>query len=601
MSQFLSGPYCSLRLLDLGARVIKIERPDGGDLSRRLYLSDTEIGGDSTIFHAINRAKESFADRPQGRRRSRGAARPARQGRRADPEFPARRHRAARPRLRARCRRSTRGSSTPRSAAMARRGRGWRGPGQDLLAQSRSGLMWLNGDEDQGPVPFGLAVGDMLAGAAGAQGILAGAGAARRDRQGQPCRDQPARGAGRLPVRGADDASQRRPAAAEALEFPQRARLSLGALRRLSGQGRLSRDRHDADRASSPTCSGSRRARALSRQAGELVHGARRDQGDHRRSASRRRPIDEWLAILEPADIWCAKVLNWHELMDSDGFKVLDMLQTVTREDDVSILTTRSPLRVNGKRAKVDARRAAHRRAQRGNPQGVRPVSAITLKGMTWSHPRGYDPMVACSALWKEKTGVDDRMGQALAAGFRILPGRGTGARLRPDRHRPSACRPDHRRRLPCAARRRRPRGRARGACQRQRRPILSELQLAGPAMGVPDRCGDAGAGLAAGPARRPRRRRWSEVLELARQGRVLLPLRPPHSLMTFYTLAGNLGTPCASDGPGDLIDARSGQRGLRDDARDRRAGRPGLLRHGPDRRVRDDGGSGLARSPARR
>ncbi|TIV96384.1 MAG: CoA transferase, partial [Mesorhizobium sp.] len=61
MSQFLLGPYCSLRLLDLGARVIKIERPDGGDLSRRLYLSDTEIGGDSTIFHAINRAKESFA------------------------------------------------------------------------------------------------------------------------------------------------------------------------------------------------------------------------------------------------------------------------------------------------------------------------------------------------------------------------------------------------------------------------------------------------------------------------------------------------------------------------------------------------------------
>src|SRR5215813_1102306 len=61
MSQFLSGPYCTLRLMDLGARVIKIERPDGGDLSRRLYLSDTEIGGDSTIFHAINRGKESLA------------------------------------------------------------------------------------------------------------------------------------------------------------------------------------------------------------------------------------------------------------------------------------------------------------------------------------------------------------------------------------------------------------------------------------------------------------------------------------------------------------------------------------------------------------
>src|ERR1700679_3799324 len=61
LSQFLSGPFAALRLADLGARVIKIERPDGGDLGRRLYLSDTEIGGDSTLFHAINRGKESFS------------------------------------------------------------------------------------------------------------------------------------------------------------------------------------------------------------------------------------------------------------------------------------------------------------------------------------------------------------------------------------------------------------------------------------------------------------------------------------------------------------------------------------------------------------
>jgi crotonobetainyl-CoA:carnitine CoA-transferase CaiB-like acyl-CoA transferase len=66
-----------------------------------------------------------------------------------------------------------------------------------------------------------------------------------------------------------------------------------------------------------------------------------------------------WLDILEPADIWCAKVLDWPELLESDGFKALDILQTVTREDDVSILTTRSPLRINGKRAKTS--RAAPR------------------------------------------------------------------------------------------------------------------------------------------------------------------------------------------------------------------------------------------------
>ena len=34
-------------------------------------------------------------------------------------------------------------------------------------------------------------------------------------------------------------------------------------------------------------------------------------------------------------------------------------------------------------------------------------MSGAVLKGMTWSHPRGYDPMVACSALWKDKTGVE--------------------------------------------------------------------------------------------------------------------------------------------------------------------------------------------------
>ena len=53
--------------------------------------------------------------------------------------------------------------------------------------------------------------------------------------------------------------------------------------------------------------------------------------------------------------------------------------------------------------------------------------------------------------------------------------------------------------------------------------------------------------------------RTWNEMLELARQGRVLLPLRPPHSLMTFFTLAANLGQPCASDGSGELIERDTG------------------------------------------
>src|ERR687884_1407252 len=60
-SQFLAGPSCALRLADLGARVIKIERPNGGDLCRQLYISNLELDGDSTLFHSINRNKQSFA------------------------------------------------------------------------------------------------------------------------------------------------------------------------------------------------------------------------------------------------------------------------------------------------------------------------------------------------------------------------------------------------------------------------------------------------------------------------------------------------------------------------------------------------------------
>src|SRR6478752_2031156 len=60
-SIFLAGPLTALRLGDLGARVIKIERPDVGDLCRQLYISNLELDGDSTLFHSINRNKQSFA------------------------------------------------------------------------------------------------------------------------------------------------------------------------------------------------------------------------------------------------------------------------------------------------------------------------------------------------------------------------------------------------------------------------------------------------------------------------------------------------------------------------------------------------------------
>jgi CoA:oxalate CoA-transferase len=54
----LAGPFCTLLLLDLGARVIKIEHPERGDDARRI---GPWLGGKSAYFMSLNRGKESLA------------------------------------------------------------------------------------------------------------------------------------------------------------------------------------------------------------------------------------------------------------------------------------------------------------------------------------------------------------------------------------------------------------------------------------------------------------------------------------------------------------------------------------------------------------
>src|ERR1700730_17261187 len=68
LGQASAAPYATRQLADLGARVIKVERPQGGD-SARGY--DRAVHGESSYFVWLNRGKESLTvdfKQPEGRR-----------------------------------------------------------------------------------------------------------------------------------------------------------------------------------------------------------------------------------------------------------------------------------------------------------------------------------------------------------------------------------------------------------------------------------------------------------------------------------------------------------------------------------------------------
>jgi CoA:oxalate CoA-transferase len=344
-SQFLSGPLCSLKLADLGARVIKIERPGLGDLCRTLYLSDTEIGGTNSLFHAINRNKESFtADlRDEGDRDM----------------------------LRALVRRADVVVQNFRPGVIERQGFGYDDvkalnpgvvygsisgygedgpwvdlPGQDLLAQARSGLMWLTGSAGDPPIPMGLAAADMMAGNALAQGVLAAL--VRKARTGQGGLVQTSllealldfqfevltthlNDGGRLPQRSAVNGAHAYLGAPYGVYQTADGWLalamtpSLERLATLMGLSGLDRWFHDPRQAM--------RDRDAIKAA--IASGVRTRKTAH------------WLALLQPADIWCAGVLDWPDLMASDAFRQLNMVQHISG-NGVSLDTLRGALRIDG-------------------------------------------------------------------------------------------------------------------------------------------------------------------------------------------------------------------------------------------------------------
>ena len=171
-SQFLSGPSAALRLADMGAQVIKIEKPETGDICRHLYVSDVRIEDESTIFHAINRNKQSYAADLKNEEDVEKIKLLIQQADVMMHNF--------RPGVMQRLGLDyeTVQQLNPAIIYAEISGYGNEGewkdlPGQDLLLQAASGLTWLSNSSHQNPTPMGVAVVDILAGTHLTQGILA--------------------------------------------------------------------------------------------------------------------------------------------------------------------------------------------------------------------------------------------------------------------------------------------------------------------------------------------------------------------------------------------------------------------------------------------
>lgn len=351
-SQFLSGPLATLKLADYGARVIKIERPGTGDLCRTLYLSPTDIDGDNSLFHAINRNKESLAadlrnedDRAllwQLVERADVVVQNFRPGVIDRQGFGYEPVKAVNPRI------------VYGSISGFGEDGPWRDlPGQDLLAQARSGLLWLTGSRDDPPMPMGLAVADMLAGNALTQGLLAalvGRGIHGRGSHVQTSLFE-AMIDFQFEVLTTHLNDGRRPPTRSAING---AHTYLGApygvYRTLDGYLALAM-----------TPSLERLATLMQIDGLQPYFGDTGALMQDRDTIKRiiadtvvTRETSAWLDLLQPADIWCSEVLDWPQMLASEAFRNLDLEQVITRNGTVRLNALRGPVRLDGKTLKSD-------------------------------------------------------------------------------------------------------------------------------------------------------------------------------------------------------------------------------------------------------
>ncbi|WP_281227858.1 CaiB/BaiF CoA transferase family protein [Flavobacterium aquiphilum] len=343
--QFLAGPSAGLKLADLGARVIKIERPVKGEACRQLSIKDLFVDDSSLLFHTINRNKESFA---------------------ADLKNPD--DLVLVKKLIAKADIMTHNfrpgvmekiglafddtlTINPKIIYGTITGYGDKGPwankpGQDLLLQSLSGLSWLSGRKSQEPVPFGLAVADLMCGNHFVQGILAAL--LKRAKTGKGVLVEVSLLESVLDVQFEAITSYLN----DGGQQPERGDVKGSAHAFLSApygvyqtqEGYLSLAMGDL------LFIGNALEIDLSKYADKALWFSKRDE--IRELLSEKlltQTADYWLDLLQQKSIWCGKVLNYEELNNQAFVNELELKQTVQNSAGEKMVTTRSPIQLDGK------------------------------------------------------------------------------------------------------------------------------------------------------------------------------------------------------------------------------------------------------------
>lgn len=181
VGNYMAGPFCGMQLADLGADVMKVENPRGGDLSR---LLEPIVDGESGNFARLNRGKRGLA---LDLKRADGAALFRRLAASADVIVE-----NLRPG-------TMRDLGLDPADLLAASGRlvycavtGWgqdgpyaERPALDIIVQGQSGLMSVTGEEGGPPMKVGVAISDLAAGLYATIAILAALSARDRDGRGQ--------------------------------------------------------------------------------------------------------------------------------------------------------------------------------------------------------------------------------------------------------------------------------------------------------------------------------------------------------------------------------------------------------------------------------